>query len=42
MSKKPAAAMVCLTRFFNEVVEARLPVHLWLDCSTLELYRTRL
>ncbi len=41
MRKTAKFAARRLARFFNELVEAQLPAHIWLDASTLDACRTR-
>jgi len=41
MAKKLSGAVIFLGRVLSDIVEAHLPISIWLDFSTLRLYRAR-
>lgn len=41
MTRKTAGAVVNLARIFGRMIDAHIPMCVWLDFSTLRLYRTR-
>ncbi len=41
MARKVAGAVVYLTQVFDNIIGAHIPMCVWLDSATLDLYRTR-
>lgn len=41
MARRAADAVVNLARMFTEMIDAHIPLCVWLDFSTLRLYRNR-